>query len=51
MRKFRNKFTYEEPGILISRKELENSINSAEELISKISIFIENSSSQRKLGV
>ncbi|HOF44645.1 MAG TPA: HEPN domain-containing protein [Candidatus Pacearchaeota archaeon] len=49
MRKFRNKFTYEEPGILISENDLKSSIDSAEKFIEKINSFIKEKSSQEKL--
>jgi uncharacterized protein (UPF0332 family) len=49
MRKFRNKFTYEEPGILVSEDELKKSFNSAKKLVENINSFIEKNKPQKKL--
>jgi uncharacterized protein (UPF0332 family) len=49
MRKFRNKFTYDEPGILVSRQETEKSLETADKFVKKVAEFIQNKNPQIKL--
>ena len=49
MRKFRNKFTYEEPGILVSRQQTEEALKEAKEFVRKVKAFIQNKNPQKKL--
>lgn len=49
MRKFRNKFTYEEPGILVSRQQTEKALVSAREFVEKVTEFIQKKNPQKKL--
>ncbi len=49
MRKFRNKFTYEEPGLLVSRQETEKSLESARQFVQKATKFIQKKNPQKKL--
>jgi uncharacterized protein (UPF0332 family) len=49
MRKFRNKFTYEEPGILVSLQEAEKAIMSASQFVTRVSDFIQKKNPQMKL--
>lgn len=49
MRKFRNRFTYEEPGILVSRKQTEEALKSAREFVDKVARIIQNKNPQEKL--
>lgn len=49
MRKFRNKFTYEEPGILVSRKQTEEALKSAYQFVRKVSEIIQQKNPQKEL--
>lgn len=49
MRKFRNKFTYDEPGILVSRKQTEEALKGAQEFVQKIAKIIQKNNPQEKL--
>ncbi|MFH1780919.1 MAG: HEPN domain-containing protein [Candidatus Nealsonbacteria bacterium] len=49
MRKFRNKFTYDEAGILVSRQETEQSLKRAEIFVEKVTQFIQKKNPQKKL--
>jgi len=49
MRKFRNKFTYDEPGILISRKQTEEALRGAREFVNRIAKSIQDKNPQEKL--
>ncbi len=49
MRKFRNKFTYDDSGLLISRKQTEESLKSANFFVDKVTEVIQKKSPQRKL--
>lgn len=49
MRKFRNRFTYEEPGILVSRRETEQSLKSAREFVQKVTKLIQKRNPQKRL--
>jgi len=49
MRKFRNKFTYQEPGILVSRQEIEGALKSACQFVQKVAEFIQKNNPQKKI--
>ncbi|OGZ24332.1 MAG: hypothetical protein A2896_01715 [Candidatus Nealsonbacteria bacterium RIFCSPLOWO2_01_FULL_43_32] len=49
MRKFRNKFTYDEAGILVSRQETEQSLKKAEVFVEEVTKFIQKKNPQKKL--
>ncbi len=49
MRKKRNRFTYDEPGLLVSDTETENALKNAEEFVSKVSKLIQKINPQQKL--
>lgn len=49
MRKKRNRFTYDEPDILVSDVEAKNSFLSAKEFVQKVSEFIQDKNPQQKL--
>jgi len=49
MRKFRNKFTYQEPGILISRQEIKEALKSASQFVQKVDEFIQKNNPQKKI--
>jgi len=49
MRKFRNKFTYEEPGILVSRQQTEQSLRNARHFVQKVTEFIQRKNPQKRL--
>lgn len=49
MRKFRNRFTYEEPGILVSRQQTEKALAGAAQFVQKVSEFIQKRNPQMKL--
>ncbi len=49
MRKFRNKFTYNEPGLLISRKQTEGSLKNASFFVNRVTEVIQKKSPQRRL--
>jgi len=49
MRKKRNKFTYDEPEILISEVEAKNAIFTAKEFMMKITQFIKEKNPQKEL--
>ena len=49
MRKFRNRFTYEEPGILVSRQQIEEALKSACQFVQEVSIFIQKKNPQKKI--
>lgn len=49
MRKFRNKFTYVEPGMLVSRQQTEQSLERAKKFVEKIAEIIQARNPQEKL--
>ena len=49
MRKFRNKFTYAEPGILVSRQQTEQSLERAKLFVEKVAEIIQIKNPQKKL--
>ena len=49
MRKLRNRFTYDEPGILVSNEEAKLSLEKAMEFVKKTANFIQASNPQQKL--
>lgn len=49
MRKFRNRFTYDEPGILVTREQTRQSLKKAESFVNKIAGFIQDKNPQMKL--
>lgn len=49
MRKFRNKFTYQEPGILVSRQEIGEALKSACQFVQKVAEFIQKNNPQKKI--
>jgi len=49
MRKFRNKFTYQEPGLLVSRQEIEQALKSARQFVQKVAEFIQKNNPQKKI--
>jgi len=49
MRKFRNKFTYDEAGILVSRQQTEQSLKKAESFVKEVAKFIQKKNTQKKL--
>lgn len=49
MRKKRNLFTYDEPGLLVSETETENAFETAKIFVKKVSEYIEKQTPQRKL--
>ncbi len=49
MRKFRNKFTYDEAGILVSRQQTEQSLKKAESFVGEVAKFIQKKNTQKKL--
>lgn len=49
MRKFRNKFTYDEPGILVSRKQTEEALKGAKEFVDKVTRIIQDNNPQERL--
>ncbi|HPC31100.1 MAG TPA: HEPN domain-containing protein [Candidatus Paceibacterota bacterium] len=49
MRKKRNRFTYDEPEILVSEEETKNAINTAKEYVAKIMQFIKEKNPQKEL--
>jgi len=49
MRKFRNKFTYDEAGILVSIQESEQSLEKAEKFVAVVTKIIQKKNPQRKL--
>lgn len=49
MRKFRNKFTYDEPGILVSRQQTEAALKEAKVFVKKVREFIQAKNPQKKL--
>lgn len=49
MRKFRNKFTYEEPGILVSRQKTEKALSNATHFVQKVTEIIQKNNPQKKL--
>lgn len=49
MRKFRNKFTYDEPGILISRKQTEEALKGASKFVNMVLKIIQDKNPQKKL--
>jgi len=51
MRKKRNKFTYDEPEILISEEEVKNAIFAAKEFVTKITQFIKEKNPQKELSL
>ena len=49
MRKFRNRFTYDEPGILVSEQEALRSLGKAGDFVRKISAIIQEKNPQKRL--
>lgn len=49
MRKKRNRFTYDEAGLLVSEAETEQAFKNAKEFVEKIHEFIQNKNNQKKL--
>ncbi|MDD3170494.1 MAG: HEPN domain-containing protein [Candidatus Paceibacterota bacterium] len=49
MRKKRNRFTYDEPGLLVSKTETEQAFKNAKEFVEKIHNFIQDKNPQKKL--
>jgi uncharacterized protein (UPF0332 family) len=49
MRKFRNKFTYQEPDVLVSRQEIEQALKSACQFVQKVAEFIQKNNPQKKI--
>jgi len=49
MRKKRNQFTYDEPGLLVTDTETKNAFASAKQFVALISQFIQNKNPQQKL--
>jgi uncharacterized protein (UPF0332 family) len=49
MRKFRNKFTYDEAGILVSRQQTEQSLKKAELFVEEVTKYIQKKNPQKKL--
>jgi uncharacterized protein (UPF0332 family) len=49
MRKLRNRFTYDEPEILVSRTQAEQSLKKAREMVRRVSDFIQKQNPQKKL--
>jgi len=49
MRKKRNKFTYDEPEMLVSEEETKNAILAAKEFVAKITQFIKEKNPQKEL--
>lgn len=49
MRKKRNIFTYDEPGLLVSDTETENALNNAKIFVEKVVKFIQDKNPQEKL--
>ena len=49
MRKFRNRFTYDEPGILVSREQTRLSLSQADKFVKEIAAFIQKENPQKKL--
>jgi len=49
MRKFRNKFTYDEPGILVSRQKTEKALNNATRFVQIVTEIIQKNNPQKKL--
>jgi uncharacterized protein (UPF0332 family) len=49
MRKKRNRFTYDEPGLLVSETETSNAFKNAKQFVEKVSRFIQVRNSQQKL--
>lgn len=50
MRKKRNRFTYDEPGLLVSEVETKNAFMAAEEFVEAVSGFIEKGSRRQRLA-
>ncbi len=49
MRKFRNKFTYDSPGIIVSDQELRNALRVSKEFVRVVSDFIQKRNPQLNL--
>lgn len=49
MRKKRNRFTYDEPGLLVSETETKNAFEYAEKFVGTVIAFVEKKNSQQKL--
>lgn len=49
MRKKRNRFTYDEPGLLVSDTETKQALENAGEFVQKVSGFIQEKNPQQKL--
>ena len=49
MRKKRNRFTYDEPGLLVSDTETKNAFTNAKVFVEKVSQFIKDKNPQQKL--
>jgi len=49
MRKTRNKFTYEEPGLLVTETEAESALQFAKNFVSEVNRFLKEKSQQKKM--
>jgi uncharacterized protein (UPF0332 family) len=49
MRKKRNRFTYDEPGLLVTQTETEKALQSARQFFRKVTSFIQEKNPQKKL--
>ena len=49
MRKRRNRFTYDDPGILVSHSQTEQSLKHARQFVLRVAEFIQNKNPQKKL--
>lgn len=49
MRKKRNRFTYDEPGLLVSETETEEALKNAKEFVEKVTEIIQKKNPQQKL--
>lgn len=49
MRKFRNRFTYDEPGILVSKQEAKQSLQRAQDYVKGIAEIIQAKNPQKRL--
>lgn len=49
MRKKRNQFTYDEPGLLVSKRETQEALNSAKKFVRQVIEFIQKKNPQKSL--
>ena len=49
MRQKRNRFTYDEPGLLVSRRETEEAFDLAKKFVKQVAEFIQKKSPQKRL--